>query len=70
MNNRIFLGLVLFAAAVLIGWFYFKGRAVFPATVNKTVQGTPTPAGSNLGPPENITGSTGNGLEKGGVPSK
>lgn len=69
MNNRIFLGLVVFAAAVLIGWFYFKGKTV-PATVNQTVQVTPTPAGSNLGPPDAVTGGAGNGLEKGGVPSK
>jgi len=70
MNNKLFIGLVVFAAAVLIGWVYFKGKTVSPVTVNQTVQITPTPAGSNLGPPESITGVVGNGLEKGGVPSK
>lgn len=66
MNNKVFIGLVLLAAGVLIGWTYFKGK---PATVpaKQTVQTTPTPAGSNLGPPEDISGLPGNGLEKGGA---
>jgi hypothetical protein len=72
MNNRIFYWLVGIAAVVLIGWVYFKVRTASPSIVGKTVQvtPTPTPAGSNLGPPESITGVVGNGLEKGGVPSK
>jgi hypothetical protein len=67
MNNKVFIGLVVLAAGVLIGWVYFKGKSVSPASVNQTVQTTPTPAGSNLGAPENISGTAGNGLEKGGV---
>jgi len=66
MNNKIFVGLVVLAAGVLIGWVYFKGKAV-PAPVNQMVQATPTPAGSNLGAPEDLSGAPGNGLEKGGV---
>ena len=67
MNNRIFIGLVVLAIGVLVGWFYFKGKSASPALVNQTVQTTPTPAGSNLGAPEDIFGAEGNGLEKGGV---
>lgn len=69
MSNKIFIGLVVLAAGVLAGWFYFKGKSVSP-TVTQTVQATPTPAGSNLGPPEDIFGATGNGLEKGGVQAR
>lgn len=70
MNNKLFIGLVVLAVGVLVGWFYFKGKPVSPASVNQTVQTTPTPAGSNLGAPENISGLPGNGLEKGGVQSR
>jgi hypothetical protein len=70
MNNRIFYLLVVLAGIVLIGWVYFKGRSSFPASVGQTVQATPTPAGSNLGPPEDVSGIPSNNLEKGGVPSK
>lgn len=70
MTNKYFLILVGIAAVALIGWVYFKGRPASPASVGKTSQVTPTPAGSNLGPPEAVTGVVGNGLEKGGVPSK
>src|SRR5450759_1609638 len=66
MNNKIFIGLVVLAAGVLIGWVYFKGKAA-PAPVNQTVQTTPAQVGSNLGAPETISGTTGNGLDKGGV---
>jgi hypothetical protein len=72
MNNSIFYWLVGIAAVVLIGWVYFKVRPIAPPLVGKMVQvtSTPAPVGSNLGPPESITGVVGNGLEKGGVPSK
>ena len=66
MSNKLFIGLVVLAAGVLIGWVYFKGKAV-PAPVSQMVQTTPTPAGSNLGAPGTISGSERNGLEKGGV---
>ena len=66
MNNRIFLWLVVLAGIVLIGWVYFTKRSSFPASVGQTIQMTPTPAGSNLGPPDAVTGGDGNGLEKGG----
>lgn len=69
MNNKIFIGLVILAVGVLVGWIFFKGKAV-PAPVNQMVQVTPTPAGSNLGAPENISRTEGNGLEKGGVPAR
>lgn len=69
MSNKIFVGLVVLAVGALMGWFYFKGKSVSPA-VTQTVHITPTPAGSNLGPPEDVIGGVGNGLEKGGVPSK
>lgn len=69
MNNKIFIGLVVLAVGVLVGWVYFKGKAVL-APVNQMVQATPTPAGSNLGAPENISGTGGNGLEKGGVQAR
>ncbi|MCX6792112.1 MAG: hypothetical protein NT149_03695 [Candidatus Gottesmanbacteria bacterium] len=70
MNNRLFLWLVVVAGIVLIGWVYFTARPKSTVSVNQTMQATPTPAGSNLGPPESVTGGAGNGLEKGGVPSK
>lgn len=70
MNNRLFLWLVVLAGIVLIGWVYFTKRPSLPASGGQTVNVTPTPAGSNLGPPEAVTGGAGNGLEKGGVPSK
>ena len=69
MNNKIFIGLVVLAAGVLAGWFYFKGKSAL-VPVNQTVQTTPAPAGSNLGTPENISGTAGNGLEKGGVQAR
>mgnify|MGYP007082100136 CR=1 FL=1 len=69
MNNIIFIGLVVLAAGVLIGWVYFKGKPPM-ISGNKTVQTTPTPAGSNLGSPDAVVEGAGNGLEKGGVPSK
>jgi plastocyanin len=69
MNNKIFIGLVVLAAGVLIGWVYFKVKAA-PAPVNQIVQTTPAPAGSNLGAPETISGTQGNGLEKGGVQTR
>lgn len=68
--NKFFIGLVVLAAGVLAGWFYFKGKPVLPTFVKKTVQTTPTPAGSNLGAPGTISGSAGNGLEKGGVAAR
>jgi plastocyanin len=71
MSNRIFLWLVVLAGIVLIGWVYFfKVRSGAPASVGNTVQTTPTPAGSNLGAPETISGTAGNGLEKGGVQAR
>jgi hypothetical protein len=66
MSNKIFISLVVLAVGVLVGWFYFKGKTV-TTPFTQTVQTTPTPAGSNLGPPEDISGVSGNGLEKGGV---
>ncbi|MCX6793921.1 MAG: cupredoxin domain-containing protein [Candidatus Gottesmanbacteria bacterium] len=69
MNNKIFVGLVVLAAGVLIGWVYFKGKTA-TVSVNQTVQTTPTPAGSNLGAPETISGTAKNGLEKGGVQAR
>jgi plastocyanin len=69
MNNKIFIGLVVLAAGVLIGWVYFKGKIV-TVPINQTVQTTPAPAGSNLGAPETISGTQGNGLEKGGVAAR
>lgn len=69
MNNKIFIGLVVLAAGVLVGWFYFKGKpSIVPS--NQTVQTTPTPAGSNLGAPGTVSGSAGNGLDKGGVQAR
>jgi plastocyanin len=70
MSNNIFIGLVVLAVGVLAGWFYFKGKPVLPTFVKKTVQTTPTPAGSNLGAPETISETAGNGLEKGGVAAR
>jgi plastocyanin len=70
MNNKIFIGLVVLAAGVLIGWIYFKGKTVSPVTINQAMQGTPTPSGSNLGAPGTVSGVSGNGLEKGGVAAR
>jgi plastocyanin len=70
MNNKIFIGLVVLAVGVLVGWFYFKGKVVLPTFVKTTIQTKPTPAGSNLGSPESISGTQGNGLEKGGVAAR
>lgn len=69
MNNKIFIGLVVLAAGVLVGWVYFKGKTA-SIPVNQTVQTTPTPAGSNLGAPGTVSGISGNGLEKGGVAAR
>ncbi len=70
MNNRVFLWLVVLAGIVLIGWVYFTKRPSSSVSVGKTIEVSPTPAGSNLGPPEAAVGGAGNGLEKGGIPSK
>jgi len=70
MSNKIFIGLVVLAAGVLVGWFYFKGKTVLPTYLKRTVQTTPTPAGSNLGAPETISGTAGNGMEKGDVAAR
>jgi plastocyanin len=69
MNNKVFIGLVVLSAGVLVGWFYFKGK---PPMVpgNQTAQSTPAPVGSNLGAPETISGTAGNGLDKGGVKTR
>lgn len=70
MSNKIFIGLVVIAAGVLAGWYFLKGAQVSPST-GQTVAATPTPSGSNLGTPTNVTGMTGpNGLEKGGVAAR
>jgi plastocyanin len=70
MNNKFFIGLVVLAVGVLVGWFYFKGKAVVPTPVNTTVQTSPTPAGTNLGTPGVAPATAGNGLEKGGVAAR
>lgn len=70
MNNKIFIGLVVLAAGVLIGWLYFKGKSVPASLTTQTVHITPTPAGSNLGAPGSVSASSGNGLEKGGVAAR
>ena len=70
MNNRIFYWLVVLAGIVLIGWVYFKVRPVSHSSISQTVQITPTPAGSNLGAPETISGAAANGLDKGGIQTR
>ena len=65
-----FLWLVVLAGIVLIGWVYFTKKPSFPTSVGQTIQTISTPAGSNLGPPDAVVGGVGNGLEKGGEPSK
>lgn len=69
MNNKVFIGLVVLAAGVLTGWFYFKGKPPM-APGNQAAQTTPAPEGSNLGAPETISGTAGNGLDKGGIQAR
>lgn len=65
MNNKIFIGLVVLAAGVLVGWYFLKGSpAVAPVS---QVEATPTPTGSNLGAPESSTSAGPSGVDKGGV---
>lgn len=66
MNNKIFIGLVVLAAGVLVGWYFLKGKSGATPT-GQTVEVTPTPSGSNLGAPGSVTGAGTSGVEKGGV---
>jgi plastocyanin len=65
MNNKIFIGLVVLAAGVLVGWYFFKGNVPGSKTTNVTQ--TPTPSGSNLGTPAANEATGSNSLDKGGV---
>lgn len=65
MNNKVFIGLVVLAAGVLVGWYFLKGNPT--VSTGLTVEATPTPSGSNLGAPENVTGTGTSGVDKGGV---
>jgi len=66
MNNKIFIGLVVLAAGVLAGWYFMKGAPPTTST-SKTDMISPSPAGSNLGPPESATDIGISGVEKGGM---
>jgi plastocyanin len=62
MNNKIFVGLIVIVAGVLVGWYFMKGT---PAPQTTQIEVTPTLAGSNLGAPEAAT-EVANRLDKGG----
>jgi len=66
MNNKLFVGLVVLAAGVLAGWYFLKGNPAAPVV---QVEVTPTPAGSNLGLPEQATEGA-SGIDKGGVAAR
>ncbi len=67
MNNKIFIGLVVIAVGGLVGWYFLKGNTSFMPNSDQNIVASPTPAGSNLGTPENPSSGSGNTLEKGGV---
>ncbi|OGG11905.1 hypothetical protein A2Z00_00945 [Candidatus Gottesmanbacteria bacterium RBG_13_45_10] len=70
MNNKIFLGLLILAAGVLVGWYVLKGPSNSGGTANnpsQQQQTTPSGASGALAP---LTGSGASGasdLTKGGV---
>lgn len=68
MNNKVFIGLVVLAAGVLVGWFFLKGPTPTGTEGDKTTQES-TPAGSNLPPAPDATGE-GDAMEKGGVAAR
>lgn len=69
MNNKIFIGLVVLSAGVLVGWYMLKGQPA-PAVDTGAVVQELTPAGSNLGAPGMFQGSGSGGVEKGGTQTR
>ena len=69
MNNKIFIGLVVLSAGVLVGWYMMKGQQA-PAVNTENVPEAPASAGSNLGAPGSFEGSGSGGVEKGGVQAR
>ncbi len=67
MNNKTFLVLIIITIGILLAWVLIKGRFVTTSPKTQHIVATPTPAGSNLGPPEKAIDVHMRGIEKGGV---
>ena len=71
MNNKIFFGLLILAAGVLVGWYVLRGNSPsYETSNNNSVKTTVSPtAKAGAGNPDTSVGSNAQGesMEKGGV---